>query len=76
MAYERTALAYARTALMMVVSGVTLIKLVGGMLMIAFGWLFIAGGAVLGLFGIRRYAAMESAVRQSAKHPPKAANRK
>jgi len=56
LANERTLLAWARTALMLLVSGVTLIKLFpGDMVMQAIGAALVPLGIVTGGFGFRRY---------------------
>lgn len=57
LANERTALAYARTALAMIVIGGTAIKFFTQWYMWAIGGVFIAGAAVVGAIGARRYLA-------------------
>jgi putative membrane protein len=67
LANERTLLSYLRTALMMVVTGVTAVKFVDintGVLVTA--WLFIVGGAAVGIIGTWRFLAMRNAINRRA----------
>jgi putative membrane protein len=63
LANERTLLAYLRTALMLMVAGVTAERVMGASpVVIVSGWLFIAlGGAVAGL-GTWRFMAMQKKI--------------
>ena len=56
LANERTFLAYARTAIMLGISGGTVLKLFAtSTAMIASGWLLIAVGAAIMLYGAKRF---------------------
>ncbi len=56
LANERTLLAWLRTSLMMLVSGVTLVKLFEGILVMeATGWLLIPMSFLTAGLGVRRY---------------------
>lgn len=65
LANERTVLAYIRTALMMVVSGVTLLKVYGDDgVSLVLAWLLIANGIVIAMVGAVRYACLRSSLRR------------
>jgi len=55
LANERTALAYARTALAMIIIGGTAVKFFTEWYMWGIGGVFLAGAAVVGVIGARRY---------------------
>ena len=54
LANERTVLAYIRTALTALVAGLTLIKFFTGIYYQSTGWIFIAIGVVISIYGIKR----------------------
>jgi len=56
-ANERTLLAYFRTALTLLVAGLTFIKFFGNPYIIAIGWVFIPFGIVNMILGVIRYRA-------------------
>lgn len=63
LANERTLLAYIRTALMLMVAGVTAERVMGGSAsVIITGWLFIALGLVVGAIGTWRFVAMKQKI--------------
>ncbi len=56
MANERTLLAYLRTALMLLATGGTVLKLLADTLLLHLvGWILIAMGAAISIWGIQRY---------------------
>jgi putative membrane protein len=63
LANERTLLAYLRTALMLIVAGATVVKFVAeSRRVVISGWLFIAFGVLVGLFGTWRFLTMRRAI--------------
>ena len=63
LANERTVLAYVRTAIMLIVAGATAIRLFGDSPgAIVTGWLFVAFGGAIGLYGVWRFVAMRRAI--------------
>ena len=65
LANERTLLAYVRTSFMLIIAGATAIKaLPDDRVAVASGWALAAIGAVIGLFGVRRFLAMRGRIQQ------------
>ena len=64
LANERTLLAYGRTALMLVGSGATVLKLYGDLRWeFALGWMLIVAGIGAGLLGAYRYRRFDAEMR-------------
>ena len=59
LANERTFLAYGRTTLTLVISGLSFIKFFGHVVYSIIGYLFIAGGLSIFFFGLKRYRKMK-----------------
>ncbi len=58
LANERTLLAYMRTAFTLVISGLTFIKFFQHFAFDVVGYVFIASGVIIFIFGMRRYLQM------------------
>jgi putative membrane protein len=68
LANERTLLAYARTAFMLVIAGATAIKaLPDDRLIVATGWALLACGLVVALFGAWRFRTIRLRVQRNAR---------
>jgi putative membrane protein len=65
LANERTYLAYIRTALAFFISGAGLLKFFDSGLILALGWIFIAGALIIALIGYRRYAKVRKTIRSA-----------
>lgn len=64
LANERTLLAYARTAFMLVVAGATAVKaLPDDHVVVVTGWAFVILGLGIGVLGARRFAAMRRRIK-------------
>ncbi|MEK8088465.1 DUF202 domain-containing protein [Thermithiobacillus plumbiphilus] len=59
LANERTFLAYGRTTLTLVISGLSFIKFFGHVVYSIIGYVFIAGGLSIFFFGLKRYRKMK-----------------
>ena len=60
LANERTVLAYGRTALMLVATGVSLVKFLNVSFdFVLLGWLLIAAGAIVGVAGTVRFTSLK-----------------
>ncbi len=62
LANERTLLSYVRTALAQLVTGVSLIKFFGSLILTMFGWLFIPAGLATLVIGFVRYRRMSRSI--------------
>jgi putative membrane protein len=67
LANERTLLAYIRTAFMLIVAGATAIKaLPGDRVAVVSGWVLLAVGALVLLFGAGRFRTLRRRIRRDA----------
>ncbi len=67
LANERTLLAYGRTALMVVATGVSLIKFFPeSPLAISLGWALSVAGAIIGITGLARFTRLRKRLRGSS----------
>jgi putative membrane protein len=62
LANERTFLAYIRTALYLIVAGVTFVKFFDTAVVVAVGWLFLPLGIITLAIGLRRYRSMKETI--------------
>jgi len=62
-ANERTLLAYMRTALTLIVAGVSFIDFFDGYLIIIVGWVFVPFGVITLFLGIIRYRSVKSHIK-------------
>jgi putative membrane protein len=73
LANERTLLAYIRTAFMLIVAGATALKaLPGDRVAVVTGWVLLAVGLIVALFGAGRFQAFRRRVQRDAKELIKA----
>ena len=68
LANERTLLAYGRTSLMVIATGVSLIKFLADTPLLVFtGWALIVLGAVVGVIGATRFARLNKRLHRERK---------
>ncbi len=64
---ERSFLAYTRTSLTMVITGLSLIKFFDTFWSVLFGWIFIFSAVVIGILGASRYFRFRKNINKVAK---------